>query len=54
MFWHNHFVTELQAYNCNKYLWNYYRLLNTHCLGNFKTFVSEDGKITCHAGVSQR
>ncbi len=44
LFWHNHFVTELQAYNCNKYLWNYYRLLNTHCLGNFKTFVSEMGK----------
>lgn len=44
MFWHNHFVTELQVYNCNKFLWNYYFLLNKHCLGNFKTFVSDIGK----------
>ena len=25
LFWHNHFVTELNIYDCNKYLWNYYR-----------------------------
>lgn len=44
LFWHNHFVTELQVYDCNKYLWNYYTLLNTYCLGNFRQFVSEIGK----------
>lgn len=44
LFWHNHFVTELNVYGCNKYLWHYYNLLNKHCLGNFKTFVEEMGK----------
>lgn len=44
LFWHNHFVTEHIVYDCNKYLWNYYNLLNKHCLGNFKTFVMEMGK----------
>ncbi|MBK9256779.1 MAG: DUF1800 domain-containing protein [Saprospiraceae bacterium] len=44
MFWHNHFVTELNVYDCNKYLWNYYYLLNQHCLGNFRTFVEAIGK----------
>ncbi|MBK8699078.1 MAG: DUF1800 domain-containing protein [Saprospiraceae bacterium] len=44
MFWHNHFVTELNVYNCNKYLWNYYYLLLKHCVGNFKIFVEEMGK----------
>ena len=44
LFWHNHFVTELNVYGCNKYLWDYYTLLNKHCLGNFKTFVEEIGK----------
>lgn len=44
LFWHNHFVTELGVYNCNKYLWNYYFLLNQFGLGNFKTFVLEMGK----------
>lgn len=44
LFWHNHFVTQLDVYGCNRYLWNYYNLLNRHCLGNFKTFVEEMGK----------
>jgi uncharacterized protein (DUF1800 family) len=44
LFWHNHFVTELNVYDCNKYLWNYYWLLNQYCLGNFKTFVEAIGK----------
>lgn len=44
LFWHNHFVTELNVYDCNKYLWSYYTLLNKFCLGNFKQFVSDMGK----------
>ena len=44
LFWHNHFVTELQVYDCNKYLWSYYNLLNKYCLGNFRQFVSDVGK----------
>jgi uncharacterized protein (DUF1800 family) len=43
LFWHNHFVTELRVYGCNKYLWSYYELLHQHCLGNFRTFVEEMG-----------
>ncbi|MBK9734360.1 MAG: DUF1800 family protein [Saprospiraceae bacterium] len=44
MFWHNHFVTQLDVYDCNNYLWNYYTILNRYCLGNFKLFVQEIGK----------
>ena len=44
MFWHNHFVTEVNVYGCNKYLWNYYALLLKHCVGNFKVFVEAIGK----------
>ncbi|MFZ1704196.1 MAG: DUF1800 domain-containing protein [Saprospiraceae bacterium] len=44
LFWHNHFVAELEVYLCNRYLWNYYNLLLKHCLGNFKNFVTEIGK----------
>jgi hypothetical protein len=43
LFWHNHFVTELEAYYCSSYLFHYYRLLQTYCLGNFKEFVREVG-----------
>lgn len=44
LFWHNHFVTELNVYDCNRYLWNYYYLLNQYCLGNFRTFTEQMGK----------
>lgn len=44
LFWHNHFVTELDVYDCNNYLWNYYTLLHKYCLGNFKQFVIDMGK----------
>lgn len=43
LFWSNHFVTELQVYNCPSYMWQYYTLLQQHALGNFKTFVQEIG-----------
>jgi uncharacterized protein (DUF1800 family) len=44
LFWHNHFVTELDVYNCNSSLWAYYNLLHIYALGNFRTFVEEIGK----------
>ena len=42
-FWSNHFVTELEVYNCNSYLYEYINCLQRNSLGNFKTFVSEIG-----------
>lgn len=44
LFWHNHFVTELSTFFCSNYLYDYYSLLQTHALGNFKDFVREIGK----------
>lgn len=43
LFWSNHFVTELQVYDCPSYMWQYYTLLQQNGLGNFKTFVEEVG-----------
>ncbi|SNR26853.1 Uncharacterized conserved protein, DUF1800 family [Maribacter sedimenticola] len=42
-FWSNHFVTELEVYNCNAYLYEYINCLQRNSLGNFKTFVHEIG-----------
>ncbi len=42
-FWSNHFVTELESYFYAPYLFQYYDTLQTHCLGNFKNFVSAMG-----------
>ncbi len=42
-FWSNHFVTELQVYECNSFLYHYTNCLQRNALGNFKTFVSEIG-----------
>jgi uncharacterized protein (DUF1800 family) len=42
-FWSNHFVTELEVYNCNSYLYEYIDCLQRNSLRNFKTFVSEIG-----------
>ncbi len=43
LFWHNHFVTELQVYQLAIYAYRYVTLLRTHALGNFKTFVHAAG-----------
>lgn len=43
LFWHNHFVTEYEVYDCPSYMWAYYNLLHTQCLGNFKSFVEQMG-----------
>lgn len=42
-FWSNHFVTELDVYDCNSFLYYYINCLQRNALGNFKTFVSEIG-----------
>ncbi|PCE66765.1 DUF1800 domain-containing protein [Sediminicola luteus] len=42
-FWSNHFVTQLQVYNCPAYLHGYTNCLQRNALGNFKTFTSEIG-----------
>jgi len=42
-FWHNHFVTELDVYNCNSFLYYYINCLQRNAIGNFRTFVSEIG-----------
>lgn len=42
-FWSNHFVTELEVYDCNSFLYHYIDCLQRNSLGNFKTFVSEIG-----------
>lgn len=43
MFWHNHFVTEDDVYDCNSYMWAYYDLIHRNVLGNFRDFVSRMG-----------
>ncbi|WP_299529907.1 DUF1800 domain-containing protein [Ulvibacterium sp.] len=42
-FWSNHFVTEIDVYNCNSFLYHYINCLQRNSLGNFRTFVSEIG-----------
>ncbi len=42
-FWSNHFVTELDIYDCNSFLYYYTDCLQRNAIGNFKTFVSEIG-----------
>jgi len=44
LFWHNHFVTRFEVYNCMSYLYRYHRLLQTYALGNFKEFLIEMGR----------
>ncbi len=42
-FWSNHFVTELDVYECNSFLYHYINCLQRNALKNFKTFVREIG-----------
>ena len=44
LFWHNHFVTQIEAYNCPSYQYQYHKLLQQHALGDFTTFVKDIGK----------
>lgn len=42
-FWSNHFVTEIDIYDCNSFLYYYINCLQRNAIGNFRTFVSEIG-----------
>ncbi|MBO0342371.1 DUF1800 domain-containing protein [Flagellimonas profundi] len=42
-FWSNHFVTQLETYDCPQFLFYYMNCLQRNALGNFKTFTSEIG-----------
>jgi uncharacterized protein (DUF1800 family) len=44
LFWHNHFVTEIESHYCPSYMYSYHKLLQTYALGNFKEFTVEMGK----------
>tara|TARA_Y100000815_G_scaffold137394_1_gene124030 strand:- start:1976 stop:3364 length:1389 start_codon:yes stop_codon:yes gene_type:complete len=42
-FWSNHFVTQLETYNCPGFLYYYINCLQRNALRNFKTLTSEVG-----------
>lgn len=42
-FWMNHFVTELESYNYSPYMYQYYNVMQTYALGNFKEFTRAIG-----------
>jgi uncharacterized protein (DUF1800 family) len=44
LFWHNHFVTELDVYDCNNYLWDYFELIHDSAFGNFRVLTREMGR----------
>ncbi len=44
LFWHNHFVTRLDTYQCPSYMYQYHRLLQQYAIGNFREFTVEMGK----------
>ena len=44
MFWHNHFVVEYDVFRCPSYMWAYYNLLHTNCMGNFRLLAEQMGK----------
>lgn len=46
LFWHNHFVTQLETFYFPRYLYDYHQLLQKMAFGNFRDFVHEMGKNT--------
>jgi uncharacterized protein (DUF1800 family) len=43
LFWQNHFVTRFEQYACPSWMYQYYRVLESRCFGNFKDFTKEIG-----------
>ena len=41
LFWHNHFVTEVEVYGLAVYAYRYLNIIRANGLGNFKTFVKD-------------
>jgi len=44
LFWHNHFVTELDKYRCPSWQYEYHKILQGYAFGNFKDFVKAIGR----------
>ncbi len=44
LFWHNHFVTQIETYFCLTWMYEYHQILFDYSMGNFKQFVYEIGK----------
>lgn len=44
LFWHSHFVTRFESYQCPSQLYLYHKLLQQYALGNFKAFTHEMGR----------
>jgi uncharacterized protein (DUF1800 family) len=43
LFWHNHFVTKYEAYECTTHMVQYHMIIKENALGNFKTLVEKIG-----------
>jgi len=43
LFWSNHFVTQLESYDCPSHLYRYHKILQENALGNLKEFVRAIG-----------
>ena len=43
LFWSNHFVTEIEAYDCPSHLYQYHKVLQEHSMGNLKDFIHAIG-----------
>lgn len=43
LFWHNHFVTQIQTYFCLPWMYEYHLIIHNNTFGNFKTFTQEMG-----------
>jgi len=43
LFWSNHFVTQIEGYDCPSYLYQYHKVLQEHAFGNLKDFVRAIG-----------
>lgn len=43
LFWHSHFATEWNVYRCSSYMYEYFKLLQQHAVGNFKQLVYQMG-----------
>ncbi len=43
LFWHNHFVTAINKYQCPSWMWQYHEVLQTYAFGDFREFVRAIG-----------
>ncbi|PHI18789.1 hypothetical protein CEQ90_16170 [Lewinellaceae bacterium SD302] len=43
LFWHDHFATQYETYGCPSLLYQYFNILETHAVGDFKQLVTDVG-----------